>query len=308
MNKSIKVLFFSLVLILQVSAVSAQVKAVQPVAGKIVKWEVMGGKDNEFLIYIPQGYGTLSDGGFITGRPGIGGKVDRKLTVYRYINGVVLTMEYYEGDAKQIQKDMQDKEKSTADKSETINGFEFRQFVGNTENYFNKTQHFRIKNRLYVLKAIAKSADDPIVEGFFRSVKLIESEKVASPNVSADMTTFTLSDILEQSATKIGDDVIVKSEDADRKVIVLQTRRPKFPIEMVRNQSSGRLKLRVLYSSSGKISNVEVLESPSKQLEKMAIDAAKDTTFIPAEKDGRLVSVYKIQEYSFGTTTEIRRF
>jgi hypothetical protein len=43
-------------------------------------------------------------------------------------------------------------------------------------------------------------------------------------------------------------------------------------------------------------------------VEKAAIEAAKTMVFIPAEKDGKLVSVYKTQEYSFETTVEIRRF
>ena len=294
-------LFAGLFLLLLTGVVSSQVKPADTTSGKTVKWEIMGGKNNEFLLYMPQGFETVGDGNFITGKPGVGGTVDRKLTVYRYINSVLLTMEYFEGDAKTIQKNLQERVKFTADKSELIGGFEFKQFAGKTENYFTKIQHFRIKNRLYILKAITKSADNSIVESFFKSVKLVENGKAVSPNIPNDTMNIVLSNIVEQETEKIGDAAAVESKQADRNVIVLYSARPKFPVDVVRNLSSGRLKIRVLYSSSGKITNVEVLESPSKQLEKSAIEAVKKSIFIPAEKDGKLISVYKTQEYSFAT-------
>lgn len=229
MNRSIKTLFFAAILFLQINMISAQIKTADSLKGKTVKWEVLSRKDNEFLLYMPQGYKTVSDGNFITGKPGVGGRVDRKLIVYRYINGVVLMMEYFEGDAKLIQKNLQEREKSTVEKSEIINGFEFEQFVGSSGNYSTKAQYFRIKNRLYILKAIAKSADNPIFEGFFKSVKLVENKKVVSPNVPANITAITLPNIVEQEADRIGDDAAIESKQADRKVIVLYSPRPKYP-------------------------------------------------------------------------------
>ncbi len=290
-------LFAGLFLLLLTGVVLSQVKSADTTSGKTVKWEIMGGKNNEFLLYMPQGFETISDGDFITGKPGAGGTVDRKLTVYRYINGVLLTMEYFEGDAKTIQKNLQEREKLTSDKSELINGFEFKEFSGTAENYFTKIQHFRIKNRLYVLKAIAKSGDNPIVDGFFKSVKLVADKKAVSPNFPAGTAAVALPGIVEQEAAKIGNEAAIESKQADRKVIVLYAARPKYP----RGQANGggKIKLRILYSASGKISNVEVLESPSKALSDAAVEAARKSVFIPAEKDGKLISVYQTREYSF---------
>lgn len=291
------IIFFLLagIFLLSIGIVSAQIKAVDAANGKVVKWEVLGGKNNEFLIHMPQGFKTVGDGDFVTG----GARVDRKLTVYRYINGVVLTMEYYEGDAKSIQEKLQEREKSAAEKSATISNFEFKQFAGSAGNYFTKTQHFLFKNRLYVLKAIAKADGNPIVEGFFNSVKLVEAEKAVSPNIPADAKTFALPDITEREAVRIGDEAAVESKQADRGVIVLYSQRPKFPRGQMNGGAGGAIKLRILYSASGTIANVEVLESPSKALADASVAAARKIVFLPAEKDGKLISVYQIHGYNF---------
>ena len=297
MRQSIKISLLAGILLLQIGVASAQIKNAIPADGKVVKWEVLGGKDNEFLLHLPQGFKTVGDGNFTTGKSG--SRVDRKLTVYRYINGVFLTMEYYEGAAKSIQEDLEKREKSAAAKSGTINGFEFKQFAGNAGNYFTKTQYFKIKNRLYVIKGMAKIAAHPIVEGFFNSVKLIEDKKVVSPNIPADAASFSLPDIVEQETVKVGDDAAaIEAKQADRQVIVLYSPRPKYP----RGQSGGgegKIRLKVLYSASGTVTKVEILDSPSRALTDAAVGAAKRAVFLPAEKDGKFVSVYQTREYTF---------
>jgi len=54
----------------------------------------MGGKDSEFLLYMPRGFGTVSGSDFVTGNNPASAAVGRKITIYRYINGIILTMEF----------------------------------------------------------------------------------------------------------------------------------------------------------------------------------------------------------------------
>ena len=296
MNNLIKISPLILILLVQVSYISAQNTDDSLSKERIVKWEALNGKNNEFIFYMPQGYETVVDGGFYIGG---NSKVDKKLIVSRYINGVILLMEYYEGDAKQIQKYLQEKEKSPIGRNEEINGFDFKQFVGDDDGYFNKTQYFRNGNRLYIVKVLTKSVNNEIVKDFFESVKLINDNKVVSPNVTKDMKTITLSNISEREPSLLDDKNAIEAKTADRKPIILIFPRPRFPENELRSSNTGKVKLRVLYSSSGKIAEVEVLRSPSKALSEVAIEAAKKTKFLPAEKDGKLVSVYQTQEYSF---------
>lgn len=271
--------------------------------GKIVKWEAMNSKNNEFIVFMPEGYLTAGNSDFYLGSYRNGAHVSKKLTVARYINGVVLIMEYYEGDAKDIQKYLLEREKLTPHKEEEINGFQVKHFNGKMGNHSTEIQHFLFKNRLYVVKAISKSENNRIAKIFFESVRLVNLNNTAAPNVPAGAASTTLSRIVEREPVLIDDANAISSNDADREPIVLRAFRPKFTPEMRRGLAEGRLKLKLLYSSSGKVTKVEVLQSPSKLLEKAAIEAAKDTIFIPAEKDGKLVSVYETIEHSFGISS-----
>ncbi len=311
MSKAVKISILLVVLSLLVSSLYSQNVSDKSsnVKGKAVKWEALSGKNNEFIFYIPEGYITTADGDYYKGGPiNIGAHVEKELKVARYINGVVLMMEYYEGEAKQIQKRLEEQEKLTPLKSEEINGFQVKYFSENKDKQFFRTQHFQIKNRLYITKSISFSENNEITKVFFESIKIVNKNISIAPNVPKDTKIASPPVLIERESQMLDDSNAIVEKDADRKVIILKISRPKFPTDIIRNLSSGRFKIKILYSSSGKVTNVEVLESPSKELGKMAIESAKNTTFIPAEKDGRLVSVFKTQEYSFGTTTEIRRF
>lgn len=296
--------FLLVVLVLQVGFVYSQNTNNQQVKGKVVKWEALSGEDKEFIVYLPQSYEMLTDGQYYTSDPDGSslGKVDKKLVIYRQINNVVLLMEFLQGDSKQVMKNLLKREKSYTGDTEEKNGFDFAQVVSDEDGYQKKKQYFRIKNRLYIIKAFFKSDDSSIADSFFKSVKLVNDGKAVSPNVPSDVKSISLPGIIEREQEKLGDDQAIESKEADQRAIVIHSPSPKF-----RNgnllANKGKIKLRILYSASGKVSNVEVLESSSKSLEKPAVEAAKKTIFIPAVKNGKLVSEYAIQEYGIGVSS-----
>ena len=293
-----KAVFKTLALVVLLNAGYTAAQSSAAAKPQMVKWEAVAGNNNEFLIYMPQGYSTASDGGYITGKPGQGGRVERKITAYRYINGVVLMMEYYEGDAKVIEKSLQAVERSAGDRRQ-VNGFDVSQFDSDLNGYAAKKQYFRLKNRLYVVSTVSRSSTDPIVDGFLKSVHLANGKEIVQPNVPAGTASMTLKGIPERAAVAAGD-AAIDGKLADRKVIVIHTPRPKYPSRDV--GQVGKVKLKVLYSVTGKVADVEVIESPSKSISKAAVEAAKQTVFVPAEKDGQLVSVHDVLEYSFTST------
>lgn len=267
---------------------------------KAVKWENIGGKNNEFMLSMPAGYLAVSDADYYMGKPSSGAaRVEKQIILARIFNGVILFMEYYEGNADNIQKELLEREKLAAGKEEMINGFTVKHFTKNTENRVHRIQHFSIKNRLYVVKTIAQSENDKIVKAFFESVRLINQSTAAAPNAAPGAKSTSLPMLVERAAVADDANAIPESE-ADRKPIILKNVRPQFTFEMRQNLGGqGKFKLRALFSSTGKITDVEVLQSPSKITEKAVIEAAKQTIFLPAEKGGKPVSVYKMIEYSF---------
>ena len=59
--------------------------------------------------------------------------------------------------------------------------------------------------------------------------------------------------------------------------------------------------MRLLFSSSGKVTKIENISNSARELADAAVKAAEKIQFLPAEKNGKLVSTYKTIEYNFST-------
>ena len=57
--------------------------------------------------------------------------------------------------------------------------------------------------------------------------------------------------------------------------------------------------LRVVFSSTGSVTNIRTANELSDGLTGRAIDAARKIKFIPAVKDGKFVSIWMQLEYNF---------
>jgi TonB family protein len=234
-----------------------------------------------------------------------GGKtqIDNRRTLARYINGVVLMMEFYEGDAKNILAALTERQKGQTVKDEFVNGFQFKSYVEKTPEFVWETQYFSLKKRLYVLQAVARGENNPLVRNFFESVRLVNQKQTAAPNLNKDVKADSITSLPEisENLPVRTDDSQLLADKPDRGVIILYKPRPRFSPEARQSGLSGNVKLKILFSSSGRITKLEVISSPGRELTETAIKSAEQIQFLPAEKDGKLVSIYKTVEYSFST-------
>jgi len=270
---------------------------------KKIKWQGLSGKENEFYFLMPEGFQTFADGNYFTMTKN-GGKaqVDSRRTLARYINGVVLMLELYEGDVKDIETALTEREKGQMVRNELVNGFQFKSYVEKTPEFVWEKQYFSLKKRLYVLQAVARGENNRIVRDFLESVRLGNQKQFAAPNSNKDVKPVSLPvlpEITENLPDRLDDSQ--PFQNADRGVIILYRPRPRFSFEARQSRLSGNVKLKGLFSSSGKITKLEVISSPGRELTVAAIKAAEQIQFLPAEKDGKLVSIYKTIEYSFST-------
>lgn len=270
--------------------------------GTPLEWEGLSGKSSEFLVYMPKGYLTNARGEMYIGSPRgtFGGtRVKRQVTGYRLVNRVVLMFDYFEGNGPEIQQDLS-KRKNLAEKRTSDYGtFQMKEFSGPHGKHFSKVQYFFNDDRLYVLTAIAPNLNHGIVKAFFESARLTTLSGPLAPNAIDGATTTSIPAFLEQVQERSSDESAMTIAETDRGPIIIYHPPPRFGINERRGIGSGSLKLKVLLSSSGKVSSVEVVSTPSKLLENSAKAAAEKTVFIPAEKDGRLVSTYQTFESSF---------
>jgi TonB family protein len=88
-------------------------------------------------------------------------------------------------------------------------------------------------------------------------------------------------------------------KEVEQKARLLSKPEPHYSEEARRNQITGTVVLRVVFSSSGEVSNIRAVSLLPFGLTERAIDAARQIRFVPATRGGRPVSVYMQLEYNF---------
>jgi TonB family protein len=87
--------------------------------------------------------------------------------------------------------------------------------------------------------------------------------------------------------------------EVDQRARLLSKPEPQYTEEARRNQVSGTVMLRAVFSSSGEVVQIRALNSLPFGLTERAIAAARQIKFVPAMKGGRAVSVHMQLEYNF---------
>ncbi|MBD0325660.1 MAG: energy transducer TonB [Pyrinomonadaceae bacterium] len=92
---------------------------------------------------------------------------------------------------------------------------------------------------------------------------------------------------------------VFSSKDVTTKAQILSKPDPAYTLEARRNGTQGTVVLRVLLSSSGRVTSVKVLEELPDGLTENAVKAACRISFKPALKDNRAVAQYIMVKYGF---------
>lgn len=107
--------------------------------------------------------------------------------------------------------------------------------------------------------------------------------------------------LLDVADTAGKSEEIFSSKDVATKARILKKTPPDYPSEARRNGTKGKVVLKVLLSSTAKVTYVTVLEGLPNGLTESAIKAACRIRFEPALKDGHPVAMYVQVEYGFWT-------
>jgi TonB family protein len=172
-----------------------------------------------------------------------------------------------------------------------------RSSVPNTENA--KTQEL-VKEKKSQSKDRAKSQAEPIILGRHTPQENLPSAKddfnannrINSPGKEmseANANTSPLADTEENTP----------SSGADTKAQILSKPQPTYTIEAKERGIEGVVALSIVLSSTGEVTDIRPYKTLPFGLTKQAIEAAQQIEFVPAKKNGRLVSTRLKVEYSF---------
>ncbi len=92
---------------------------------------------------------------------------------------------------------------------------------------------------------------------------------------------------------------VFSGKDVNSKARVLSKPEPQYTEEARKNQVTGTVVLRAVFTSGGQVTNIRAVSGLPYGLTERAIAAARQIRFVPATKDGRQVSMYIQLEYNF---------
>jgi len=95
------------------------------------------------------------------------------------------------------------------------------------------------------------------------------------------------------------DDRILQGKDVEHRAQLLSKPEPQYTEEARKNQITGTVVLKVVFASSGQVTNIRTVSGLPNGLTERAIAAARLIKFVPATKDGHQVSMWMQLEYNF---------
>lgn len=161
-----------------------------------------------------------------------------------------------------------------------------------TRVVYQDASHYRVryffpgKDALYEVSAGARGRSNRGLQTFLSSVRFGKGE-------SAGLTAPAVAE--PEPAAPPPD----PSGPATHKAAIIFKPEPRFPKKAAKNLMGGVVKLRLLLASSGQVSNITVQDWQPDGLTEAAVEAAEHIAFLPAVKDGRLVSQWIVVEYAF---------
>ena len=260
-------------------------------------WTQILSNDKDFFVYLPDGYKMATEGTFYL--PGTGGsaaRVDSVARLGRLVNGGAIIVEYYSGDAKGLQDIVEERSACLRVDTREVQGFALRFFQGESKGIKCRGVSARRKNSLYVVQSYSSNAE-ALMKALFDSIRVIEQGTTRN-TFGVAATSVLLPRTLENLTPVLSDAGPIEESEADRKPILLATPRPRNLMPSSRTGPKVKVAVKVLLTASGDVTVISV-EKGSKIYHATAQEAAQKLVFIPAEKGGKVVSVYKTMEYSF---------
>ena len=184
----------------------------------------------------------------------------------------------------------------TFDRELQLDGFAGKRF---RVTYYNNIEgvidFYASKNHVYTVVAAGAEETNPLVQKFLQSFSL--NETVFRDTVAKAST-------VTSNAQRTGDsdqltEQVFTQKEVTRPAFAVSRPEPSYTEEARMNQLVGTVAFKAIFSSSGKVVNLEVVKGLKYGLTERAIDAASKLKFIPAVRDGKFVSQHIRLEYNF---------
>lgn len=175
----------------------------------------------------------------------------------------------------------------TSERAVTINGFAGKEYSYRVKEQPITEQFFATKKRLYRFVARGVPTDDAEPRRFFSSLAFGNKRE-------ASQQSFLPEEVLTKDIERI-----YTGRQVDTKARLIAKPDPVYTEAAKLAQITGTVVLKVVFSSTGEVTNIRVVSGLPYGLTEQSIDAAKGIKFVPATKDGKPVSTWMQLEYIF---------
>jgi TonB family protein len=250
-------------------------------------WGKYTGEDEEFSVRMPNPPRLFSN--FITA--GLGPKI-RERIYSTYSNGSVYLVVTYDRTSLKntlmnfrLHHCMSAEIKEVSQKS--LSGFEGKEYSLKFGEVIGTLNIYVTKKRSYAV-AVVQAVDNAPLREYFLSTFSLTGDDTSSADPPPE----------SPSLPQINPSNPLSAKELTRKSVVVSKPEPGYTDAARAAGITGRVVLRAVFASSGKVSHIRVVHAVDGLTER-AIDAARHLTFIPATKDGQFVSYWMQLEYNF---------
>ena len=173
----------------------------------------------------------------------------------------------------------------TFERDLTVGKFAGQQYSSHDRDFPATEQYFATEGRFYRFMVRGATVGDVRTQPFFASVllgKKQEGVEVIEGGIAAD--------------TEQG---IFTGKQVDTKARLISKPEPSYTDAAKRRGIVGTVVLKVVFSASGKVTNIRVAHGLPEGLTERAIVAARQIKFVPASREGKFVSMWMQLEYNF---------
>ena len=175
----------------------------------------------------------------------------------------------------------------------TVGKFSGKQYSSHDRDFPATEQYFASEGRLYRFVVTGATAQHVDAKQFFASVMLGKKQEGV--------------EVLEGGPQASGVNgvgpgsgpVAYIGREVDTKARLLSKPEPNYTVAARDKQIVGTVILKAVFASSGKVTNIRVVQGLPNGLTERAIEAARKIKFVPATKEGKYVSMWMQLEYNF---------
>lgn len=180
-----------------------------------------------------------------------------------------------------------------------MNGFPAQRYLIKLGSFDGVWDFYLTENRAYILQVVGADESNVSVKRFLESFAFDNANGTDKP---ADAAVVEVKPGLKNNPqTDSSSDVgtVFAPQEVTNKAMIVLRQEPQYTEEARRGRVSGTVVIKAVLSRSGKVTNIEAVKSLPRGLTEKAIEATRQIKFIPARKDGVIVSQSVQVEYGF---------